>query len=310
MASSCARTALILVGLALLVPLNPRQAMACACGCGVFDVGTASLFAGGAGGTIYFEDDFMNQRQDWHGNASALSMTNPDRKIRTNFMTLGGQYMFNRSWGVMAQLPIWQRHFATVKAGTLNRFDHTALGDIRLMGIYSGFSGDMSTGLIFGSKLPTGDTSFQGFDADTEIGTGSTDLLLGLYHQGTLDQDANWIWYGQLMSDTPVLHRPGYQPGAEVDGALGAYYNSWYVGAQSKVAPLLQILTSLRMADHGILADPANSGYSRLLLAPGLEFDTGRWRIYSDIELPIYQDVRGYQLIAPEQFKLVVSYAL
>ncbi|MGC8535285.1 MAG: hypothetical protein ACP5QR_07090 [Rhizomicrobium sp.] len=310
MASQFTRTIFILAVTALLVGLGPRTAYACACGCGVFDVGTASLFASGAGGTVYVEDNFMNQRQNWHGAADAPSTANPDRKIRTNFMTLGGQYMFNRSWGVMAQLPVWQRHYATVSSGVLNRFDHTALGDIRVMGVYSGFSGDMSTGIIFGSKLPTGDTAFKGFDADTQIGTGSTDLLLGLYHQGGLDEDANWIWYGQLMSDTPLLHRPGYEPGAEVDAALGAYYNSWYVGSESKLAPLFQVLASVRMSDHGNLADPANSGYRRLLLAPGLEFDTGRFRIYGDIELPIYQDVRGYQLIAPEQFKLVVSYAL
>ena len=46
----------------------------------------------------------------------------------------------------------------------------------------------MSTGLIFGVKLPTGDWKFAGFDRDTEIGSGSTDVLVGGYtwidHEG------------------------------------------------------------------------------------------------------------------------------
>lgn len=310
MAPRVLRRLRLFAGTALGVAFIPAYAWACACGCGVFDVGTASLLAGGTGGTAFFEYDFMNQRENWRGTSQAPNADNSDRKIRTSFMTLGGQYMFNRSWGVMGELPVWQRHFETTDNGVLNRFDHTALGDIRVMGIYSGFSADMSTGIIFGTKLPTGDSSFAGFDADTEIGTGSTDVLLGLYHQGALDQDANWIWFGQAMSDTPVLHKPGYQPGAEVDAALGGYYNSWYLSAETKIAPLFQLIVSHRAQDRGSLADPADSGYNRMLIAPGVEFDTGPFKVYGDIELPIYQDVRGNQLVAPEQFKVILSYAL
>ncbi|MDE2463859.1 MAG: hypothetical protein KGO02_09125, partial [Alphaproteobacteria bacterium] len=131
----------------LALALNASAALACACGCGVFDVGTASLFAGGAGGTVFFEYDFMNQHEDWQGTSRASKLANSDQKIRTSFMTLGGQYMLNRAWGVMGELPVWQRHFETMDGGSLARFDHTALGDIRLMGIYSGLSADMSTGI-------------------------------------------------------------------------------------------------------------------------------------------------------------------
>ena len=41
--------------------------------------------------------------------------------------------------------------------------------------MYTGFSKDMSKGLIFGVKLPTGDYTAANFDRDTQIGTGSTD---------------------------------------------------------------------------------------------------------------------------------------
>ena len=38
---------------------------ACACGCGVFDVGTSAMFPTGRGGEIYEEYDFMDQTQNW-----------------------------------------------------------------------------------------------------------------------------------------------------------------------------------------------------------------------------------------------------
>ena len=49
------------------------------------------------------------------------------------------------------------------------------------MGMYTGFSNDMSKGIIFGVQLPTGNYTAPGFDRDTQIGTGSTDLILGAF---------------------------------------------------------------------------------------------------------------------------------
>ena len=47
--------------------------------------------------------------------------------------------------------------------------------------MYTGFFKDMSTGVIFGLKLPTGTYTAPGLDRDTQIGSGSTDLMLGGY---------------------------------------------------------------------------------------------------------------------------------
>ncbi|MDE2467026.1 MAG: hypothetical protein KGO02_25420, partial [Alphaproteobacteria bacterium] len=105
------RLAQLVAGITLSTALIPSSVLACACGCGVFDVGTSSLFAGGTGGTVFFEYDFMNQHEDWHGSSRAPKLANNYQKIRTNFMTLGGQYMFSRDWGVMGEVPVWQRHF-------------------------------------------------------------------------------------------------------------------------------------------------------------------------------------------------------
>ncbi|HEY5337447.1 MAG TPA: hypothetical protein VIJ85_04530, partial [Rhizomicrobium sp.] len=174
----------ILCGILALSAASP--ALACACGCSVFDVGTSSLLPSGPGGTTFLEYDLLDQTRNWSGSSRAPAADNTDKRIRSNFYLAGGQYMFNDEWGVMGELPYTQRSLASTDSGSLVNSDHGSIGDVRLMGVYSGFSPDMSTGIIFGAKLPTGDHNFQGFDTDVEIGSGSTDLLLGGYHSGQL----------------------------------------------------------------------------------------------------------------------------
>ncbi len=47
--------------------LTPSVGWACACGCGVFDVGTSSMLPQGPGGMVFAEYDFMDQNMNWSG---------------------------------------------------------------------------------------------------------------------------------------------------------------------------------------------------------------------------------------------------
>ena len=289
--------------------LLPQPALACACGCTVFDVGTSSLLPTGPGGTVFLEYDLLDQTKNWSGDSSAPKANNDDKRIRSNFYLAGGQYMFNSDWGVMAELPYTQRSLASTDSGSLEKSDHSSIGDIRLMGVYSGFSPDMSTGVIFGVKLPTGDHKFAGFDTDVEIGSGSTDLLLGDYHSGQLDSTGDYVWYAQALWQHEVATRSHYTPGSELNGAIGASYNNWSVG-NIGVAPVLQAVVSYRGHDTGAAGDPDNTGYTRTLIAPGVAFaHPDGWKLYADVELPVWQHVTGNQLIAPVAFKVIVSRA-
>ena len=288
------------------VVLNPSALWACACGCGVFDVGTSSMFPTHPGSMISLEYDFQSQNRNWSGTSPSSADNNDDKKILTNFYTLGYQHMFNRAWGFMAELPYWDRNFKTVgDDGSVAGFSHSAVGDIRVRGIYTGFSDDMSTGINFGFKLPTGDYTYPNFDPDTEIGTGSTNLLLGGYHQGVLG--AGWDGFINAQLDQPILNRGGYRPGSQIDGAVGAYYNNLHAGPV-KIAPLAQVIESYRWRDNGTLAKANDSGYERILLAPGVEFDIAEVRIYADVGFPVLQNVNGNQLVASELYKLKISY--
>jgi hypothetical protein len=92
-----------------------------------------------------------------------------------------------------------------------------------------------------------------------------------------------------------------------LDAAFGAYPDSWRLASGVELTPLLQMVGSLRRPDSGAAANAGDTGYSRLLAAPGLELRVKRLRVFADIEAPLWQNVRGNQLIAPWQAKLTIS---
>jgi hypothetical protein len=295
---------------AVSLMLAPAAAWACACGCGVFEVGPNMLIPMNMGPTLFAEYDFMDQARNWSGTSSAPATANDDKEIKTNFMTVGGRYMVGENWGITAQVPLWNRIFKTDTGSGVATFEHTALGDVRITAAYSGFSDDMSTNVIVGVKLPTGDYSYAGFDRDTEIGTGSTDILLGLSQTGTITRDGDWTWYGQILWDKPLLKTAGYTPGSEFDGALGIAYSGIAIGGGLQITPYVQAIGSSRIKDRGMDADPPNTGYDRIMLSPGIAIATDKWKIYADVEFPVYQYMNGDQLVAHQLFKLAISYNL
>jgi len=286
----------------------PAKSWACACGCGIFDVGTGSTLPSGPGGIVSLEYDFMNQDTNWSGTSKAPAEDNEDKKIRTHFVTAGFQYLFNRQWGIRIDMPYWDRYFKTTDedTGEITSSSHGAIGDIRIRGVYSGFSPDMSTGVTFGLKLPTGDWRDPHFDRDTEIGTGSTDILLGAYHRGMITTHSPFYWFIKGSIDQPVVTQEGYRPGSEFNVALGAYYTPPSTG-KLKVTPMLQVIGSARLRDRGPAAAPSNSGYERVLLAPGLEVGMGSFKVYGDVEFAVYDRVNGNQLVASPLFKVILS---
>jgi len=310
-----AATALLTAAVVLSSGVASSPAFACACGCGVFDVGTSSMFPTGAGGTAYLEYDYQDQNHNWSGSSKAANDNNADKEIRTHFFTAGLQYMFDRSWGIEVEVPYWDRTFKTdtnfgSDQANIVSNQWADLGDIRVKGIYTGFSEDLSTGVTYGLKLPTGNYTSNPsvVDRDTQIGTGSTDVLLGAFHRQALTSDNMWSWFVQGQLDQPVVTREGYRPGTEFDAAAGIHYNGWSVG-NLKITPVAQIIGSERTRDSGAnSASPVASGYQRILLSPGVEFDLNQVSAYADVEIPVYQHFTGNQVAAPFLLKFIVAY--
>ncbi len=319
-------------GLLLLCSLIPGEALACACGCSVFDVGTTSLLPkeGDHGGAVYFEWDRSDQNRNWSGTSKAPADNNTDKRILTDWYVVGLNYMLNRNWGVAVRLPFANRAFTTDTSPTstpdIQTFRVSTIGDIELTGMYTGFSKDMSKGLIFGVKLPTGNYTADGFDRDTQVGTGSTDLILGGFWRGMITGDNAWQYFSQIKYVQPLLTSStfnpdlgvmaDYRPGASIDSAAGITYNNWYhVGPFDKVAPLLQVIVSHRNHDSGLASNPGDTGYDRVFISPGIDItkvideqNNRTFKLYGDIEIPVYQHTNGNQLVAPYQVKIVAGY--
>ena len=269
------------------------------------------MFPGGEGWMAFLRYAYQDQDHNWSGASQAPAANNPDKEIRTHFVTVGLQYMFNRSWGVQAEVPYDFRYFKTTSdAGNLVSANWSQVGDMRIEGIYTGLFADMSAGLTLGLKLPTGNYSYDPdvVDRDSELGTGSTDILLGGFYRNSLTKDNKWNWYAQLKLDVPTLTQVEYRPGVELDTAAGIDYEGFSLGRVG-ISPLAQVIFSERTSDSGAnAASPVASGYQRLMLAPAIEFHIHPVTIYADAEIPVFQNFTGNQLAAPVLFKVSLSY--
>jgi hypothetical protein len=210
---------------------------------------------------------------------------------------------------MMAMVPYWERSFATDGnfgngAPQIVNSKTNTLSDIRLMGMYTGCSPDMSKGLLFGLKLPTGTYTAAGFDRDTQPGTGSTDLLLGGYLQG---QEKHWGWFAQGIYSNALNSRDGYRPGNELQMVAGVHYDG--IRRSARLIPLLQVNATIRNQDAGINSNTANSGLKTLYLTPGALFDiTRHWQANATVYLPLYQHVNGIQLVPKQVASVGITY--
>jgi hypothetical protein len=318
-------------------------ARACACGCSVFDVGGIDLpQEQDQGGRVFLEYWSGDQTQNYVGSSKASPALNTDKEINTQWINVGFSYNFNRDWGVMVRIPTVNRTLTTDTqnpAFGIASFNSKDIGDIEIMGMYTGFFKDMSTGVIFGVKLPSGTYNAPGLDRDTQIGSGSTDLLLGAFHRGMLSGDNAWQYFSQIMLRQPFLYQAAadpqgffdgnagvvqtYFPGRQIDAAAGILYNNWYhVLGLDKITPVAQVIVSHRDNDTGTGADPFNSGFDRVMLSPGIEFtkvvDEANNRViklYADVDVPVHYRANAAnnagtegQLVAPYLIKVVASY--
>ena len=62
----------------------------------------------------------MDQSPNWEGSHRARSADNKDKDLKTSFLFVGGEYMINRSWTVMAELPLYDRSFTSTDDGAIS----------------------------------------------------------------------------------------------------------------------------------------------------------------------------------------------
>ncbi len=309
---------LIIAGTGLV---NAGQASACAaCGCTL----STNWQTQGINTTPGFSFDlaysYLNQNQQRYGTGSASaaqigSLLAAGQEIesftRTQTITASLNYTGD-VWGISVHVPYLDRthgtYGSTVPLGsTYLSSSDSSIGDIRVVGRYTGFSADRTSGLIVGAKLPTGSTNTtfndgSAVDPSLQIGTGSTDLILGGYTSGTFSK-YGWFVQGTVQHAVATKSFGGldYHPGDTYSLNTGIHQAKF--GA--KFTPMLQLNLVHRRPDTGAAATPpdaltggAATGGTLAYLAPGATLRIGGGTsLYGFVQLPVYQDVNSLQLV-------------
>ncbi|HXZ48844.1 MAG TPA: hypothetical protein VEG27_07465 [Usitatibacter sp.] len=296
------------VSAAALAAAVPAAALACSsCGC-TLSTDWISQGAAHEGLHVDFRYDYFVQDELRSGTGSVDrgSISFPtDQEIQQETVNrnynLNLDYAVNADWGVNVQVPYFDRYHTTIAEGDVDvSTSHTkSIGDVRVLGRYRGLSDDRSVGLQLGLKLAMGsihNTFISGpqegepLDRGLQPGTGTTDLLLGIYRFGALSRD--WDYFGEALLQQPLNSREDFRPGTGVNVSLGARYMSF-----ERVTPQIQLNLRTEGRESGANADVDNSGATLVYLSPGINYRVGKGALaYLYAQVPIYQRVNGFQL--------------
>src|SRR5262249_26035012 len=138
------------------------------------------------------------------------SDTLEQRTLNRNLLTTI-DYAYSKNWSFTAQLPVVNRSHSHIDdptgAATEESWNFTKIGDARVLGTYRISSESnplVSYGFTFGLKLPTGDHRVANGDGAVaeralQPGTGSTDLVYGVFYSGAAPtSEASW-WVQALV---------------------------------------------------------------------------------------------------------------
>lgn len=305
--SSARRTGWAGALLALLAALPGARACS-ECGCLLSSDWSAQGYPDLPGITASTRFEYYESNDLWSGthavDRTALEFPT-DREIQQITLNrntwFGLDYVGAKGWAASVQLPYYDRFHSTIAEGDtkLSETRVTGIGDLRLMGRYQQYSLYRSVGIEFGLKLPTGryDQDFTTgpaagslLDRGLQLGTGTTDLMLGASYFRR--PSAHVGWFAQLTADLPLYEREGFVPTANAALNTGIrYLNS------TSVTPQLQLNVRWDSREHGAEGDVANSGGTLAYLSPGLTLETGRQSsAFVFAQLPVYRRLNGYQL--------------
>ena len=294
--------------LAAMAAIPASAAFACAsCGCSLGSDWEAQGLSTSAGLRFDLRYDYINQDRvrSGTGKVALWPVDGHEQELytRNQYLTATMDYSTGADWGVSVQVPFVQRSHATngfnfdgTDAGTSKT---SSLGDVKVIGRYQGLTEERNLGLQFGVKLPTGSftktfsqgaIAGQALDRGLQPGSGPTDLILGAFFFSTLSQ--NWDYFVQGLAQLPLNSRSDFKPGQSLNVNVGWRYLGW-----EAIVPQLQINARVAGKDSGANATPLDSGGRTVYLSPGVTFPvTERVKAYAFVQLPVYQNLNGYQL--------------
>lgn len=305
----------------LLLAAVPRDASACsACGCTLSSDWASQGLAATGGWRADVRFDYFDQTQlraGTHAVARDTFALPADEEIQqytaNRNYTFDLDYSPSRNWGISVMLPWFDRAHATIAAGDagVSTSHDRGVGDLRVIARYTGLDARRTTGIEFGLKLPTGEfeSTFDAgpqrgaaLDRGLQLGTGTTDLLLGVYHFDMLAPD--WGYFAQALLSQPLASRDAFRPGTGVNLNAGLRYSGF-----AAVEPQLQVNARIERRESGANADVANSGATLVYLSPGVTWNVSRrFSAYAFVQAPLYQRVNGLQIETTRLVSLGLHY--
>lgn len=300
----------------------PAPVLACSsCGCTVGTEWADQGYSTAKGLRLELRYDFVNQDQLRRGahsvDPASVPLPNEDEIQQgtiTSFYTLSAAYAINRDWAVSVSLPYLNRQHSTIAEDedTLSTSHTAGVGDARILARWQGLFEDRSLGLQFGVKLPsgayhsnfvTGPEANAPLDRGLQNGSGTTDLLLGVYQYQAISRD--WDRFAQLQLKQPLDSREQFRPSTTVDLSAGVRYVGF-----ATVTPQLQLNARFEGRESGEQADYENSGSRVLYLSPGVSGRLGGGvSAYGFVQVPVWQYFNGYQLAPHYNLSAGLSYA-
>jgi hypothetical protein len=301
----CDKTLLLILASAVAA----AEARACSvCGCSLSSDWDSQAYgvSAGADGDLNFQYYDQDNLRSGTGSAnrSAYALPNAQelqKDTLTRSTTLGVDYVLNPSWGLGLTVPYYDRYHSTLAPGDTEVSESRAsgLGDFRLMARYQRYRASRSLGFQFGLKLPTGGDS-QGFatgpqagtplDRGLQLGTGTTDVVLGVSYYG---RPSTYVGYFlQATVERALAYSDGFLPSSTVSVNSGVRFLN-----TSAVTPMVQLNARWDGRERGANADFGNSGDAVFFVSPGAMVQAGPARsLFAFLQLPVFQRVNGLQL--------------
>jgi hypothetical protein len=300
-----------------------QNVFACAsCGCSLIsDWGIMGLSIE-PGWNFDLRYDYINQNKLWSGTSSIsksaaqqkLNSGNPIEvenytKTQQTIATL--DYTNGNQWGVSFITPYIKRTHSTDGTDGDGNYtsDKASIGDARIVARYFDFLEQKNLGIQLGLKLPTGQKNglakdgVTAIDPGLQIGTGTTDLIVGVYYNNNISHE--WGYFTQATFQKALDHSnmspnsnggTSYKPGNQYNANAGLIFDGF-----EKFRPSIQLNAKYLDKDTGAVADTYATGGKLVYLSPGIIFKINdNASIYGNVQIPIYQNVNGVQLVPSE----------
>jgi len=298
-------------GAALIITFSLQSipAQACSsCGCTLNSEWSSQGYSVSSGVRVDLREDYYDQAQLRSGmhtvDRAALEIPS-EQEVQQHTLNrntiVGIDYTPSRTWGLNVAIPYFNRYHTTIgEADTDVSTSHTkGVGDIRITTRYQGFSTDLSWGVQLGLKLPTGkaDEKFidgpltgEMVDRGLQHGTGTTDLIIGVYNFGNLNTRLGY--FIQVTAQAAFNSHDDFKPGHGLNINAGLRFLQ-----AGRWSPQLQLNARFEGRESGSESDRDNSGATLVYVSPGTTLQVNSaLQLYGFLQWPVHQRVNGLQL--------------